>query len=1082
MAVDRRSERSALRGLLVPDTGLSFDAAQSTLTQAGPRAGLPIPDRRTTTALVATGEQSTAFGVEIVRGGSLGTKIDEVSQYAYTQDGVTYGWDMPIVLRGWDRVDYGTFASVGVYPSGLVRVGNSLVAAATSCSFATFFFSLYRRSVEAPEWEDVGLSIYNGTLSPVSTEPRSLGCLLLLPSGRLLAYYATVAGGGSRWALVMTYSDDEGATWGEETELQTIAAFDVEDPLSEGWSEILGICAAYSNGQVVLFVNFRAAGTEPGAGKSRDGFIQYASTDLGQTFVQVAESNRSVALSWDCGAGGTACVAKDGTILFAFVGVTSSVNRAFICRLGTAFSPFNVEEVELTDAVYAGTATSTSLSRYAVDWDCALVTDDNGIVWAYLRDGQEIYPFRSEDNGVTWLSQGVTDETPSIAHVYRSGNADSRMRDLVACPWLGGIVLLHSWDSDSSGLSRSTVGSAFLGGWSTNPLSQIDGYDLSDRYVFDTTWIPIDEPNDVGWTKTGTGTVTLTTNYLDLDTTAQTLSYSRTFGGDQLAARFVCSVQSGGVGSRAVFFAAKVGNGASIAQIEIRVGTTSVVVYDTAASSTLHTFTIDTSVGVDVCVGMGFNALQVWCGTRTIDGPRAYQYAALTASTTASADTSTISWGHGLLSTAESRWYEFHYAEGGELDGDAAFTTPSDTMVGAPLSPYSAYVASGVSVRAEGGPAWLGDSWTIAPRYDYGIERTDPVDSPSPRRGWRSSTDADDCYLAFSDGGAERHWAGQLLGFGFFGANFSIGEIQTRSPAGTWSTLCDFSSSQPGLIQLAYTRNGSTIVPASSTGGNPQIRLDELKGASIYLASGVVRRITSNSAGKWSTASGSQRPVITIDLDGLDEVTAASGTASIVPKDFVVITRAPATEIRGVRVYIEGQDTAEGHFELGTLVAGHVEVFGDDYSWGRVEDVEPSVERTRLRGGSTRTRVLAPPQRRVTFNWAEGVDASRVEGEEPDPDYLTSSSTASSPTVATIGSTPYQIAGLISYLDSGKVPIVYLPQIPLGSTGVDTHTLNRRDQILLAQVTSPVSLESVQGDECDDEVWRVAQVELDEVV
>ncbi len=233
MAVDRRSERSALRGLLVPDTGLSFDAAQSTLTQAGPRAGLPIPDRRTTTALVATGEQSTAFGVEIVRGGSRGTKIDEVSQYAYTQDGVTYGWDMPIVLRGWDRVDYGTFASVGVYPSGLVRVGNSLVAAATSCSFATFFFSLYRRSVEAPEWEDVGLSIYNGTLSPVSTEPRSLGCLLLLPSGRLLAYYATIAGGGSRWALVMTYSDDEGATWGEETELQTIAAFDVEDPFAD---------------------------------------------------------------------------------------------------------------------------------------------------------------------------------------------------------------------------------------------------------------------------------------------------------------------------------------------------------------------------------------------------------------------------------------------------------------------------------------------------------------------------------------------------------------------------------------------------------------------------------------------------------------------------------------------------------------------------------------------------------------------------------------------------------------------------------------------------------------------------------
>lgn len=1082
MASDRRSERSALRGLLVPETGLTFDLAESTLTQAGARAGLPSPDRRTTTALVATGEQAAAFDVEIVRGGSLGTEIDTVGQYAYSQDGVAYGWDMPIVLRGWQQVFSVASASPAVRPSGLVRVGDSLVAATTLSSVTTFYFSLYRRTVGDDDWEDVGLSVFSGAVSPESTEPRSLGCLLLLPSGRVLAYYATLAGGGARWALVMTYSDDEGQTWSEETELQTLAAFDVEDPFSEGWSEILGICAAYSNGQVVLFVNYRSAGTEPGASKSRDGFIQYASTDLGQTFVQVAESNRSVALSWDCGAGGTVCVAKDGTILFAFVGVTSSVNRAFICRLGTAFSPFNTEEVELTDAVYAGTATSTSLSRYAVDWDCALVTDDNGIVWAYLRDGQEVYPFRSEDHGVTWLSQGVTDETPSIAHVYRSGNSDSRMRDLVACPWLGGIVLLHAWDADSSPLTGRVVGSAFLGGWSTNPMKQIDGYDLSDRYVFDTTWIPIDEPDDVGWTSTGAGTPTLTSTRLGISTTSQALFYSRSFSGSQLAVRFVVVPQVSSAASRTVFFACKIGNGSSIVEVEVRLGTSSVVVYDTGASSALHTFTIDTSAGVEVCFGAGFNAIQVWCGPRSIDGPRAFQYAAVTASTSASSDTSTLSWGHGLLSTAESRWYEFHYAEGGELDGDATFTTPTDTMPGAPLSPYSSYVASGVSVRAEGGPAWLGDSWALEPRYAYGIERVDPVDSPSPRRGWRSTTDADDVELAWTWGPDHDpgHMMGALVGIGLFNVNFSGFMVQALDSGGTWTSLIgEVSSSEPDFSSMDVAVSGHTVAPLGTSGPEPFLKLNELAGASLYLTSGCVRRIKSNSAGRWSTGAGQQARIILESVDGTEPST--STTASVIPRDFVLVTRLPSTEIRGLRLLIEGQDTAEGFFQIGTAVIGHVEVFADDYSWGRTIDLEPSVERTVLRGGTSRTRVLAPPKRRVSFGWAEGVDGSGIEGSEPEPDFLTSSSTASSPAVASIGSTPSQVYGLVSLLDSGKTPVVYLPSIPLGSTGLDTYILNRRDELVLAQVVSPVSLEAIQGDECDDEVYRVAQVELEEV-
>lgn len=1079
MAVDRRSERSALRGLLVPDTGLSFDAGQSTLTQAGPRAGLPIPDRRTTTALVATGDQTFPLGVEIESGGAIDAGLALSGRWLLDRDGDSYGWDQPSVISSWELVwdNNGLDSPDDFRPQAVYAVdGDTLLIASSSKGPDPGTMKVHRKTFGG-SW-DVEFS--TSTINDTSVK-GSIRCAFVgLPSGRVLLFYSN-----GDIDINCIYTDDGGISWSDDpAQVYPEIQYTAETNGGAGYSEVLSLCGAYLDGNVVLFVGVRRANTDFGSGKNRDGFIQLASSDLGQNFTEITTTDwfTSTPPSFTTGAGGTCAVTKNGTILFAWVSGTSSPCHARIVSLSSAFQPFTEQpDAELTDAIDAGLTQSAPVSGDQMnDWDCTVVVAENGVCWAYLRDLQKVCPFLSEDHGVTWTHTSDTGNlalTPDIGHLYRAESVDSYPRELRACAWRNGVALVHSWSSDSSSFGDVAFGIAYLGGHRSVAMTG----DPPDREIWQHSWVPFDAPENVGWTDVGGGTSTLTSSGLEITTAGSTRHYTRTVDGSRIAVRATVAVASGTVASRNVFIKVDSDVGGTYSECEVRIGTTSIAVYDSLTGLQVgSTYSIDATVPTEVWIVCAGAATRVWAGTQTPGGPQLL--GAVLAQTSLSTATGTpgssVSWGHGVLSTASSTWYDLFVS----ADDADLFVSANSNVPGAPLSSHSVYVSDGVSIRAEGGPAWDGDTWTITPRYAFGIDRVDPVESPSPRRGWRSTTDADDCYLAFSDGGAERHWAGLLLGFGFFGANFSIGEIQTRSPAGTWSTLCDFSSSQPGLIQLAYTRKGATIVPASSTGGNPQLRLDELKGASIYLASGVVRRIVSNSAGKWSTASGFQRPVITIDLDGLDEFTAASGTASIVPKDFVVITRAPATEIRGVRVYIEGQDTAEGWFELGTLVCGHIEVFGDDYSWGRVEDVEPAVERTRLRGGTTRTRVLAPPARRVTFNWAEGVDASRVEGEEPDPDYLTSSSTASSPTVATIGSTPYQIAGLISYLDSGVVPVVYLPSIPLGSTGVDTHTLNRRDQILLAQVPSPVSLESVQGEEGEDEVWRVAQIELEEVV
>jgi hypothetical protein len=1057
MASDRRTSRTALRGLLVPDVNLVFDSAESTLTQAGARAGLPSPDRRTSTALVATGEQSAAFDVEVVRGGAIGAGLELGATATYTQDGVTYGWDQPTVFRGWEGIFSDSLTHI---VQDLKRVGDTLVAVSSEDSGLSVI-NIWRRT--AGTWVNVNSAAY----SSLGALPA---CLIVLPSGRLLCFSISSLG-----ELVQVFSDDTGNTWSDRATLYTLEV-NIDGSGATGYSLFHTLSGVYANGQVLLMLGYRIANTTPGSGKSRDGFLQLASVDLGNAFVQVAESNHSVSGSWDCGAGGSLAVAPNGTILFAFASSATNLCSAKICRLATAFSPFTEAEVDLTNDVNAGSASSGGSATEMVDWGVGLVTADNGVVWAYLLDGHTTFPIRSEDDGVTWYSQGTSTNTPNIGSIYKSGNSDSRIHSYAATPWMGGIALAHSWDADSGAYSSKAGGVAYLGGWSTIPMGHDRDADAVDRYSFDRTWIPIDDPVDVGWTKIGAGSVILTASEMNLTTSGSLLSYTKAMTSRRLYVRAALRVASGGVGSKRTFITLKAATGSSYSELEIRIGTTSIVLYDAVAAAVVHTFTIDTTGGVDIIAELSRDDYTVGVALKSVDGPRAYSTDTGLLTETASIDASAISWGHGLASTADSYWTEFHYSE------DYLRFYDFDCEHGAPLTPLPTYVASGVSVRAEGGPAWLGDSWALEPRYDFGIERVDPVDSPSPRRGWRSTTDADDVELAWTWGPDHDpgHLMGALVGIGLFNVNFSNFTVQTLDSMGAWNSLTgEVSSSEPDFSSMDVSVKGATVAPSGTATPKPFLKLNELAGSSLYITTGCVRRIKSNSAGRWSTGAGQQARIILESVDGTEPST--STTASVIPKDFVLVTRLPSTEIRGIRLLIEGQDTAEGFFQIGTAVLGHVEVFADEYGWGRTIDLEPSVERTVLRGGTSRTRVLAPPKRRITFAWEEPVDTTLVEGSEPEPDYLTSSSTTSSPAVASLGSTPSQVYGLVSLLDSGRVPVVYLPSIPLGSVSTDTAILNRRDEMLLSQAVSSVSLETVLGEECSTEMVRIAQVVLEEV-
>lgn len=1092
MPSDRRTERTALRGLLVPDVTLVFDESQSTVTQAGPRAGVPEPSRPTPLVLSTTGTQAdaTTYTIELTQGGAPGTG-DQAASFVWGSGDGDVGWDLPQAIHGWKSAYWTDSGNDADTPHIAVSRGKLVVLFPLGAA-------VYTRTLDADAAAfDAAVLVTQGNPSGNLTKNA---CLLPLPSGRLLCFYwRTAVASFSTYPVSvdigMSYSDDDGATWteGAKSVLPSTLSHNTTGSDIVTFSELGQLRAAYSNGDIALIATVRLADPTVGGGNSRDGFIQWASSDEGHRFIEVSRADFAGGDThsgsyYDC------ATLPDGRIVVAWIGLTTSQCPARVSILGGAYSSLLGAEDNRLQALFGNgeRGLGGDGTLYVDVGDLALCASDDGQLFCYLMyadDAYQITVFRSQDGGESWDALGRNDAVDA-GFVYYSGNNNNRLTALAAVWWQGRVALAHKWTSDTATEGSGSIGVALLGGWSNVNQPLLDGFaDSEHRAGWIFSYLPTDLPEDLGWTDAGAGTYSLTSGALDVTTTAlQAQSWSKAtgLGDDVIFFRFAVTVDSGLNVTKGVFFGVWNADFSNDYHAEIWLSTSSIKLIDVHDSNAVEaSATIDTTAGVEVMGSIDGTAVRVFYRSASPTGCRVWARLSgtLTNNSTTPRASSGIAFGHGTLA-AESRWTELHYSYGaltGAIQGSSGLDFHA---VAKPLSSLPTYIDQGLYLRATNGPGWNSDEWTITPRYDYGIAKIEPVQTPSPRAGWRSTTDADDCYLAFSSGGDGQghNWGGRLIAIAFFNANFQIGSIETRSAGGTWSTLTDFDAADPGLTALAYTRNGSTLVPSSGTGSTPFLRLNELAGSSIYLASGKVCRIISNTSGRWSTATGSQRPTITIDASSLGAIEALSGNASIIPRDFAVITRAPADPIKGVRVYIEAQDTAEGHFQIGTLVIGHAEVFADEYSWGRTIDLEPSVERTVLRGGTTRTRVMAPPRRRVTFGWEEGVDTTSIEGTEPEPDYVTSSSTASSPAVASMGHAPWQVYGLTSFLDSGRVPVVYLPSIPLGSTGVDTHTLNRREQVMLAQVVSPVSLETVLGDECDDEVLRVANVELEEVV
>lgn len=1101
---DLRTSRTLLRGLLVPDERLTLDSTESSYTEAGPIPPIPVASGITEAALVASGSPSGSRTIT-VRATDPGMPGPDGAGLTWTPEGgLERGWDPPHVTQGHAIVTWAASTSWDPTPGGTSTVtlsdGTVLLAYGAHNSGTAFdSVRVKSRDPDTGVWSsEIVVAVwpeYSG--SHIEAHPQ----MVVLPSGQILCYYIREEANGY-FQVSMSYSDDGGATWslGARRVLSTTYIYSAESIVASGtYSHVTGLAVAATPSGIALVIALRLSDLTVGASNCRDVLGQWASVDLGTSFSLVYQGEATGATL--CGASPALLAVGDG-VLLAYTSYSGATPDIYGCVLPNVTTSYATLSAELFDTGLTLTLTTTANSTidaagtgdYVSDGgSIALVLESDGAICCYwvavqgFGNQNQIHVDRSTDGGTTWVSLGTSYGTAIIRGcVYQAEASGLPLRSLSASSLRAQILLTHRSDSD--------LGSFLVGGWTTACMPSVEAVTSIDtRANWNLTYLPFDLPDSAAWGASGAATVSLTGSGLRLQSAVSARLYtwvpSATLT-QTIIVRTCLTPVTGTAASDQIILTVLHADGVAAYRTTLRIGTASIVVRDDFASagagSTLGTVTLDTTGGVEVLVAIRGAQVATWVRLRTWPGEQEWTVGPASSTLTDEASYAAASAANQVkfgqtVSTTESYWHSVLIADRGDSGLD--FGPSTSDVFGAPLAGAggTTYIADGISLSGTDGPLLLGQSWTLAPRHSYALSRALAGGPASPRLGWRSTSSAENrIVLALDEGllaAASRH-QNALIGIALIGTGGSIrtGLLEGRASGGSYTTLASFDAST-GLSGLAYTRDGNTLVASGSANPSPYFFFDELSGFVAHLGGGAIRRVRGNAEGRWNNTNGKPARII---LEGMDGTEPASGTLVLVPTSFAILVRVNNTPHRALRLTLSAQSTIDSRFEIGTLVAGPVVVHGDETSWGRVIETESNVRVTRADDGTDRTRVLGPPARKASFAWVDGVDTSTVFGTAPVPDWITSTSTGGAGAVASVGDTPYQLDGLLRRLDGPASPIVYLPNIPIGTP--DIATLNRRHQLMLARMTDSIRLEQAQGDENIDEVLRITSVPLTEIV
>jgi hypothetical protein len=1059
---------SRYQGILVPDERFNLDnltdedhaTAPSSYDQASPKPGVPASEQRTRMVLQASGEQSARADLEIhsVRAGHPGL---EQAGYLWSDqtldEPVEYGWDGPQLLTGWESLFWSTDTDEKAAYPDMIRLQSGRLLALGLQDKTSFVQTVKMYDPDAAtKWSTAG------TITLDTPTEQKGPALLQLPSGRVLAFVQV----GSQ--INVYFSDDDGATWAG----YSYRALDV----AVATDEIKQIRAGYSDGEVLLIVQYETAGGDPSA-------AQYASDDLGGRFTQVEDDWKTAATEEPRAFN---IVENDGT--FAIIYHSGNAQNEVLCRvIGSAFS--NATEATAHDVgTGAAAAYTPGVSAYR---------DDSGVIYVYVSrrvGGDGLLLIRSDDGGTTWAFFAET--------AFFSGDADeARLHTHAAESIAGQVVLLTRWNYENGDEDPQSLAAVYLGGFSTHTApAATDSVNFFDTdYVSFArngilaieggSWLPIAPPDAVGWTDDGAATVDLAPGQLNISTAAATKRFYRNMAGDDDAdrvfAEFALSVDDGDgdTATNEIGGLVRLGNGANKWEVLVNVSSSGWALYD--ASSALQIggdVTTDITTELHIRVAMEQGKIKTWWAYLSnvtyrewTEGPGG------TVTSAASADTSRIQWGHGVSGTNVSHWVMIGYCfwpSRWSPTADAyasAWSTPGDLHPKS-YSTLPSQIVDKTRIAAVAGPTRYNEKWRVKADYDYPIRQLLPSVAPSPRSTWRS-TDTTEQILAWDISGlAASRMENSSLACVLLGINFKSAVLEKKTGA-VWSTVCTINAAE-GFESLRFQREGQIVFP--ETGGSTHkagryIMYDELPGGTFYdVTNTKYRTITENTEGAW-TEEAAKHPFVTIA--GADDTEATSGDCEIWTPSAAGVAHSYTSDARYYRLRIPAQTTADGYFEIGQVVIGPLAVFGTQYGRGRQIVARNNTELIGLPNGQTRARKRGPQAREIEFAWVDGVDASQVNRVDPVPDYVAAA--IGQEPMASLKDTLYLMDGVIRRQGGAAKPVVYFARIAADT--VDDQTNNPRE-FVYGRITGSATRSNILGDEERTDLDRLNTITIAEIV
>lgn len=1084
-------------GIVTQDSRLGTSAlwaAESSYTEQAPRPKItPSAAYRLRLEAGGTVEDSTkTYALQVVEGGQPG-RSTRAARMAWRETGGTWlGWDLPSSIVGYGAVEVGDAThiyarpSILALPSGVVLLAYSLAETGADTGIG-----LRRLAAAGTTWGSRAL-IHDSDTNESASHP-----VLVLAGSSVLLLHWVESPDAACWLIRVHVSDDEGVTW------RILRRYATKETDVDGTTYTKGrLTAAYMGGQLLVVAHLVASGAT-----WNDVMRQYASGDLGATLIKV--ETQTGADSSQAG-GYPAVVAVQGAFLLVYVQPADKELEAR--RLGAAFVPIS----QCTQILNFGTWNTDMASVAAAtitDADLSIAVDDAGIAWVFARCADSVSPTDNRcvvavtgDGGQSFDPVGVSPGDPTDPAdtgwwwlPQPTGSAATVYPTAISATFARGRVLIAHSHYAATATTDASVGVLTLGGYQsvTQPPTR-SGVALGERAHWNRTWIPIERPDDMAGTYTtttsGTGAASITSAGLLQTSTpvgAGTQFYHEddaTNGSLAFLGEFALRITAGGsTVAQEVGFTLRLSDGTSHGiEVQLRVSQSGYAVYDVVAGATLATVTGTGSGAKAYRIGAYSDGtsrrFQVWHRLHNaLDEDRTWTlgYSTSILGDSFASGTTRVRWG---LITASANttafWYHLGWSVGDVSTGDQAVgtldrwdawdSTASPTgLQGRPISTQHVYVGGGYTVRGTQGPGAVGDAFTLSPVSQYALLNAFPSVCRSPRLGWRSVDDSSAQSIALALhpvilGTATSAPLAPVWALVLQGCNWRTGTLQQYT-GGAWSTLAAIDLSHDSL---PYARTGGTYAPNGVAASMPYASTGEWVGAT-WASSALRRRVIGSSEGQWSNTYAGPR--LRLAVSGGTAVDAASGVGGRIWSTRAAVIF-PAVNVAGLRLVIDAQDTVDGDLRIGSILLGPCYLAPRRPDWQQTDTIEPGHRRQRRDDGSIVVTTQAPPARRYSLAWTDGVDESQAFAGSPDYAAWASGDSPGAPSAL-----PRSLITLLREHDGEQVAL--LPAVTPSASAV---TLRRYGEILVGTMTASVELESAMGEEHSTQVQRVASIVVEE--